>query len=58
MKIRSKCDWYESSEKSDKFFLNLGKTCASQGLIHTYNSELHDFYKKTSPIISLFQNKI
>ena len=33
VRTRSKCDWYESSEKSNKFFLNLEETLASQGLI-------------------------
>ena len=59
VRIRNKCDWYKSSEKSNKFFLNLEKTCASQGLICTLaknekeindpieiNTELQDFYKK------------
>ena len=27
IKIRSKCNWYEYSEKSSKFFLNLEKNC-------------------------------
>ena len=27
IRIRSKCSWYESGEKSSKFFLNLEKTC-------------------------------
>ena len=35
IRIRGKCDWYESGEKSNKFFLNLEKTRASQGLIRT-----------------------
>ena len=29
VRIRSKTDWYKSGEKSNKFFLNLEKTCAS-----------------------------
>ena len=33
VRTRSKCDWYESSEKSNKFFLNLEETLTSQGLI-------------------------
>ena len=36
VRTRGKCDWYESNEKSKKFFLNLEKTRASQGLICTY----------------------
>ena len=31
IRIRSKCSWYESGEKSSKFFLNLEKTRAKQG---------------------------
>ena len=31
IRIRSKCIWYKSGEKSSKFFLNLEKTCAKQG---------------------------
>ena len=32
-KVRSRCQWYEEGEKSNKFFLNLEKSRASQGLI-------------------------
>ena len=32
-KVRSRCQWYEEGEKSNKFFLNLEKARASQGLI-------------------------
>ena len=35
VRMRSKCDWYESGKKSNKFFLNLEKNQASQGLIRT-----------------------
>ena len=35
IRIRSKCDWYESREKSTKFFLNLEKTCSSQGVVRS-----------------------
>ena len=54
--IRSKCDWYESGEKSSKFLLNFEKTRVSQGLIvknekeindpFEINIELQEFYKK------------
>ena len=30
IKIRSTCNWYELGEKFTKFFLNLGKHCATQ----------------------------
>ena len=33
IRIRSKCDWYEQSEKSTKFFLNLEKQRRSQNTI-------------------------
>ena len=59
MRLIPKCDWYESDKKSNKFFLKLEKTRASQGLIRTLvknekeindpvetNTELQDFYKK------------
>ena len=36
VRIRSKYDLYESSEKSNKFFLNFEKTHASEGLICTF----------------------
>ena len=69
VRIRSKCDWYESGKKSNKFFLNLEKT--SQGLIRTLvktKKEIKDpveiitepqgFIESSSPVISLFQNKM
>ena len=34
-RIRSKSDWYESGERSNKLFLNLEKTSVYQGLIRT-----------------------
>ena len=59
VRIRSKTDWYKSGEKSNKFFLNLEKTRASQGLIQALvknekeindpieiNTEIQLFYKK------------
>ena len=59
VRIRSKCDLYKSGEKSNTFFFNLEKICASQGLFRTLvknekeisdpveiNTELQDFYKK------------
>ena len=33
IRIRSKCDWYEHSEKSSKFFLNLEKQRRIQNTI-------------------------
>ena len=59
VRIRGKCDSYESGENSNKFFLNFEKTRAPQGLIRTLvtnekeindpvetNTELQHFYKK------------
>ena len=31
IRIRSRCQWYEKGEKSNKFFLNLEKKCGVQG---------------------------
>ena len=58
IRIRSKRDWYKSGEKSTKFFLNLEKSCLSQGVIRSVlknkievknqseiNNELYKFYK-------------
>ena len=58
MRIRSKCDWYESGGKSTKFFLNLEKSRSSQGVARSIlknkievknqskiNNELHKYYK-------------
>ena len=59
VRIRGKCDSYESGENSNKFSLNFEKTRAPQGLIRTLvtnekeindpvetNTELQHFYKK------------
>ena len=58
IKIRSRCNWYEFGEKSNKFFLNLEKHRASQNTIkslikdkkqiygiHNINSHILSFYK-------------
>ena len=58
IRIRSKCDWYESGEKSTKVFLNLEKSRSSQGVVCSIlknkieikyqseiNNELYKFYK-------------
>ena len=71
VKIRSKCDWYESSEKSNKFFLNLEKTRASQGLIRTLvkneseinnpaemNTGLQNFYKEFTNNLSISKQNV
>ena len=59
IKIRSKCEWYEFGEKSNKFFLNLEKSRAKQNTLRKLNfkdnetddlslinSEIYKFYKK------------
>ena len=56
--MRSKCDWYESGEKSTKFFLNLEKSRSSQGVVRSIlknkievknqseiNNEIYKFFK-------------
>ena len=69
IRIRSKCDWYGSGEKSNRFFLNLKKFSAAQSLIHTLakngkkignpiqkDIELQDFFsfgKKLKPLFSI-----
>ena len=58
IRLRSKCDWYESGEKSTKLFLNLEKSRSSQGVVRSIlknkfevkhqseiNNELYKFYK-------------
>ena len=58
IRIRSKCDWYDSGEKSTKFFLNLEKSRSSQGVVRSIlkneigvkhqseiNNKLYKFYK-------------
>ena len=61
IRIRSKCDFYESGEKSTKLFLNLEKSRSSQGVARSIlnnkikvknqsemNNELYKFYKDLS----------
>ena len=58
IKITSKCDWYESGEKSTTLFLNLEKSRSSQGIVRSIfkkkievknqleiNNELRKFYE-------------
>ena len=59
IKIRSRCSWYEHGEKSSKFFLNLEKQRAVNGLLKKVivndreistplelNREIYEFYQK------------
>ena len=61
IRIRSKCDWYDSGKKSTKFFLNLEKSRSSQGVVRSIlkneigvkhqseiNNKLYKFYKNLS----------
>ena len=65
IKVRSKCNWYESGEKSSKFFLNLEKHHAIQSQLRKVtvnekeiispediNNEIYNFFK------NLFTEKI
>ena len=57
IKIGSKCEWYEHREKSSKFFLNLEKSCATQGQVQTviYNDkETNDETETNNHIYSFF----
>ena len=44
IKIRSRCNWYELGEKSNKFFLNLEKYLASH---NTIRKAIHDAHEIT-----------
>ena len=60
VRIRSKCAWYKSGGKSNKFFLNLEKTRASQGLIGALvknEKEINDPIEITTEI-QLFYKKL
>ena len=42
IKIKSRCNWYELGEKSNKYFLNLDKTQACQSILRKIWSETHE----------------
>ena len=44
IRIRSKCDWYEYSEKSSKFFLNLEKARSTQSTIRNITKDKKKTY--------------
>ena len=59
IKIRSKCDWYEFGEKSNKFFLNLEATRATQSVVRKVISnkqEITDIFKINNHILQFYQN--
>ena len=59
IKIRSKCDWYEFGEKSNKFFLTLEKRRATQNIVHKVLSnerEITDLSKINTHIYQFYQH--
>ena len=59
IKIRSKCDWYEFGETSNKFFLNLKANCATQSVIRKVISkeqEITEISKINNHILQFYQN--
>ena len=57
--IRSKCDWYEYSEKSTKFFLNLEKTQAHQKKIRNIlinGKEITDQKEVNNELFAFYNN--
>ena len=59
IKIRSKCDWYEFGEKSNKFFLNLEANRAAQSVVRKVISneqEITDISRINNHILQFYQN--
>ena len=59
IKIRSKCNCYELSKKSTKFFLNLEEHCAIQSQIHSVimnQDEITDQTEINKQIFSFYQS--
>ena len=59
IKIRSKCDWYEFGEKSNKFFLTLEKRQATQNIVRKMLSNEHeitDLSKINTHIYQFYQH--
>ena len=59
VKIRSKCNWYEFGEKSNKFFLNLEPNRATQSVVRKVISneqEITDISKINNHILQFYQN--
>ena len=58
IKIRSKCDWYEFGEKSNKFFLNLEANRAKQSVVRKVISneqEITNISKINDHILQFYQ---
>ena len=56
MKISCKCDWYESGEKSNKFFLTLQKCRATQIAVLSNEQETTDLSKINTHIYQFYQH--
>ena len=59
IKIRSKCDWYEFGEKSNKFFLNLETNRATQSVVRKVifnEQEIRGISKINNHILQFYQN--
>ena len=59
IKVRSKCDWYEFGEKSNKFFLTLEKRQATQNIVRKVLSNEHeitDLSKINTHIYQFYQH--
>ena len=59
IKIRSRCNWYELGEKSNKYFLNLEKNWACQSILRKICSEPQEitgFTKINSAINDFYSN--
>ena len=59
IKIRSRSNWYELGEKSNKYFLNLEKSRACQNILHKICSktqEITDLTKINTTIFDFFAN--
>ena len=56
IKIRSKCDWYEFGEKSNKFFLNLEATQSVVRKVISNEQEITDISKINNHILQFYQN--
>ena len=59
IKIRSRCEWYEFGEKSNKFFLTLEKHRATQNTIRKVLSneqEITNLFKINTYIYQFYQH--
>ena len=61
IKIRSRCNWYELGEKSNKYFLNLEKYRASQNVLHKIcveSQEITNLQNVNSAICEFFYKSL